>query len=42
MDAFFPTGRMKETQLTTDVMQAVVWFVLNNSHEVNADILAYR
>ncbi|GJU26152.1 hypothetical protein Tco_1164773 [Tanacetum coccineum] len=28
-----PTGRMKETRLTTDVMQAVVWFVLNNSPE---------
>ncbi|GKB63634.1 Myc-type, basic helix-loop-helix domain-containing protein [Tanacetum coccineum] len=25
-----------------DVMQAVVWFVLNNSPEVDADILAYR
>ncbi|GJY70698.1 hypothetical protein Tco_0474401 [Tanacetum coccineum] len=37
-----PTGRMKETRLTTDVMQAVVWFVLNNSPEVDADILAYR
>ncbi|GJR90026.1 hypothetical protein Tco_0214037 [Tanacetum coccineum] len=37
-----PTGRMKETRMTTDVMQAVVWFVLNNSHEVDADILAYR
>ncbi|GJU55639.1 uncharacterized protein Tco_1229353 [Tanacetum coccineum] len=37
-----PTGRMKETRLTTDVMQAVVWFVLNNSPEVEADILAYR
>ncbi|GKB73498.1 hypothetical protein Tco_0934910 [Tanacetum coccineum] len=37
-----PTGRMKETRMTTDVMQAVVWFVLNNSPEVDADILAYR
>ncbi|GJV63733.1 hypothetical protein Tco_1474561 [Tanacetum coccineum] len=37
-----PTGRMKETRLTTDVMQAVVWFVLNNSPEVDTDILAYR
>ncbi|GKC37635.1 hypothetical protein Tco_1050019, partial [Tanacetum coccineum] len=37
-----PTGRMKESRLTTDVMQAVVWFVLNNSPEVDADILAYR
>ncbi|GJW68426.1 reverse transcriptase domain-containing protein [Tanacetum coccineum] len=37
-----PTGRMKETRLTTDVMQEVVWFVLNNSPEVDADILAYR
>ncbi|GJX30822.1 hypothetical protein Tco_0240677 [Tanacetum coccineum] len=37
-----PTGRMKETRLTTDVMQAVIWFVLNNSPEVDADILAYR
>ncbi|GJX87017.1 hypothetical protein Tco_0337791, partial [Tanacetum coccineum] len=36
------TGRMKETRLTTDVRQAVVWFVLNNSPEVDADILAYR
>ncbi|GJZ97386.1 hypothetical protein Tco_0669839 [Tanacetum coccineum] len=25
------TGRMKATRLTTDVRQAVVWFVLNNS-----------
>ncbi|GJX36110.1 hypothetical protein Tco_0247667 [Tanacetum coccineum] len=33
---------MKETRMTTDVMQAVVWFVLNNSPEVDADILAYR
>ncbi|GKD40937.1 hypothetical protein Tco_1261144 [Tanacetum coccineum] len=37
-----PTGRMKETRMTTDVMQAVVWFVLNNSLEVDANILAYR
>ncbi|GJS31474.1 hypothetical protein Tco_0492094 [Tanacetum coccineum] len=37
-----PMGRMKESRLTTDVMQAVVWFVLNNSPEVDADILAYR
>ncbi|GJT62808.1 hypothetical protein Tco_1006341 [Tanacetum coccineum] len=37
-----PTGRMKETRMTTDVMQAVVWFVLNNSPEVDADILAYQ
>ncbi|GJT29683.1 hypothetical protein Tco_0909958 [Tanacetum coccineum] len=37
-----PTGRMKESRLTTDVMHAVVWFVLNNSPEVDADILAYR
>ncbi|GJW64752.1 hypothetical protein Tco_0116636 [Tanacetum coccineum] len=37
-----PTGRMKESRLTTDVMQAVVWFVLNNSPEVDADILAYK
>ncbi|GJR16171.1 Myc-type, basic helix-loop-helix domain-containing protein [Tanacetum coccineum] len=37
-----PTGRIKETRLTTDVMQAVVWFVLNNSPEVDTDILAYR
>ncbi|GJV86393.1 reverse transcriptase domain-containing protein [Tanacetum coccineum] len=37
-----PTGRMKETRMTTDVMQEVVWFVLNNSPEVDADILAYR
>ncbi|GJX30747.1 hypothetical protein Tco_0240602 [Tanacetum coccineum] len=36
------TGRMKETRLTTDVRQAVVWFVLNNSPEVDTDILAYR
>ncbi|GKC85154.1 hypothetical protein Tco_1140871, partial [Tanacetum coccineum] len=36
------TGRMKATQLTTDVRQAVVLFVLNNSPEVDADILAYR
>ncbi|GJU66545.1 hypothetical protein Tco_1252804, partial [Tanacetum coccineum] len=36
------TGRMKATRLTTDVRQAVVWFVLNNSPEVDADILAYR
>ncbi|GJV14445.1 Myc-type, basic helix-loop-helix domain-containing protein [Tanacetum coccineum] len=36
------TGRMKETRLTTDVRQAVVWFILNNSPEVGADILAYR
>ncbi|GJV72961.1 hypothetical protein Tco_1492956 [Tanacetum coccineum] len=36
------TGRMKATRLTTDVRQAVVWFVLNNSLEVDADILAYR
>ncbi|GJY15491.1 hypothetical protein Tco_0385913 [Tanacetum coccineum] len=36
------TGRMKETRLTPDVRQAVVWFVLNNSPEVDADILAYR
>ncbi|GKG14014.1 hypothetical protein Tco_0350974, partial [Tanacetum coccineum] len=33
---------MKETRLTTDVMQAIVWFVLNNSPEVDTDILAYR
>ncbi|GJY31929.1 hypothetical protein Tco_0415424 [Tanacetum coccineum] len=33
---------MKATRLTTDVRQAVVWFVLNNSPEVDADILAYR
>ncbi|GKF70729.1 hypothetical protein Tco_0203786 [Tanacetum coccineum] len=33
-----PTGRMKESRLTTDVMQAVVWFVLNNNPEVDADI----
>ncbi|GJW43916.1 hypothetical protein Tco_0072715 [Tanacetum coccineum] len=37
-----PAGRMKETRMTTDVMQVVVWFVLNNSLEVDADILAYR
>ncbi|GJT78617.1 hypothetical protein Tco_1045342 [Tanacetum coccineum] len=37
-----PTGRLKETRITTNVMQAVVWFVLNNSPEVEADILAYR
>ncbi|GJZ77993.1 hypothetical protein Tco_0642665 [Tanacetum coccineum] len=36
------TGRMKATRLTTNVRQAVVWFVLNNSPEVDADILAYR
>ncbi|GKE33997.1 reverse transcriptase domain-containing protein [Tanacetum coccineum] len=36
------SGRMKENRLTTDVMQEVVWFVLNNSPEVDADILAYR
>ncbi|GJX10836.1 reverse transcriptase domain-containing protein [Tanacetum coccineum] len=36
------TGRMKATRLTTDVRQAVVWFVLNNSPEVDADILAYK
>ncbi|GKD59377.1 hypothetical protein Tco_1296886, partial [Tanacetum coccineum] len=36
------TGRMKESWLTTDVMQAVVWFVLNNSLEVDVDMLAYR
>ena len=36
------TGRMKDTRLTTDVRQAFVWFVLNNSPEVDADILAYR
>ncbi|GJS12094.1 hypothetical protein Tco_0368890 [Tanacetum coccineum] len=36
------TGRMKETRLTPDVRQAVVWFVLNNSPEVDAEILAYR
>ncbi|GJV19353.1 hypothetical protein Tco_1368373, partial [Tanacetum coccineum] len=36
------TGRMKATRLTTDVRQAVVWFVLNNSLEVDADILAYK
>ncbi|GKB38250.1 hypothetical protein Tco_0883192 [Tanacetum coccineum] len=34
------TGRMKATRLTTDVRQAVLWFVLNNSPEVDADILA--
>ncbi|GJY54731.1 Myc-type, basic helix-loop-helix domain-containing protein [Tanacetum coccineum] len=33
---------MKATRLTTDVRQAVVLFVLNNSPEVDADILAYR
>ncbi|GJZ90837.1 hypothetical protein Tco_0662764 [Tanacetum coccineum] len=33
---------MKATRLTTDIRQAVVWFVLNNSPEVDADILAYR
>ncbi|GJX46274.1 hypothetical protein Tco_0271464 [Tanacetum coccineum] len=32
------TGRMKATRLTTDVRQAVVWFVLNNSPEVDADL----
>ncbi|GJX93340.1 hypothetical protein Tco_0347926 [Tanacetum coccineum] len=32
------TGRMKATRLTTDVRQVVVWFVLNNSPEVDADI----
>ncbi|GJX40428.1 uncharacterized protein Tco_0255418 [Tanacetum coccineum] len=37
-----PTGRMKETRLTINVMHAVVWFVLNNSPEVDADILAYK
>ncbi|GJX09875.1 hypothetical protein Tco_0199734, partial [Tanacetum coccineum] len=37
-----PTGRIKETRLTTDVMQAVVCFVLKNSPEVDTDILAYR
>ncbi|GJZ99018.1 hypothetical protein Tco_0671569 [Tanacetum coccineum] len=36
------TGRIKATRLTTDVRQAVVWFVLNNSPKVDADILAYR
>ncbi|GJX08488.1 Myc-type, basic helix-loop-helix domain-containing protein [Tanacetum coccineum] len=35
-------GRMRELGGTTDVRQAVVWFVLNNSPEVDADILAYR
>ncbi|GKC92641.1 hypothetical protein Tco_1158083 [Tanacetum coccineum] len=33
---------MKATRLTTDVRQAVVWFVLNNSPEVDTDILSYR
>ncbi|GJX30898.1 hypothetical protein Tco_0240753 [Tanacetum coccineum] len=36
------TGRMKATRLTADVRQAVLWFVLNNSPEIDADILAFR
>ncbi|GJR46891.1 zinc finger, CCHC-type containing protein [Tanacetum coccineum] len=32
-----PTGRMKETRLTTDVMQAVVWLYYKNSPEVDAE-----
>ncbi|GJU64891.1 hypothetical protein Tco_1246726 [Tanacetum coccineum] len=35
-------GQNEQLSMTTDVRQAVVWFVLNNSPEVDADILAYR
>ena len=37
-----PVGRCVDTRMKPDVMQAVVWFVLNNSPEIDADIQAYK